>query len=323
MVYYPTMSEPLISVIIPTYNRAKMLCDCIASVLATEYPHLEIVVADDCSTDGTRDEIVRRFADDPRVKYCCNETNSQAAITRNNGARHATGDYLFFLDDDNLVDRNIFVELMACFGRHPEAGLVAPLIIHRSAAQDPIVWTIGSDFHRWNCRTNDAENGGWPLSKTLSLPEDLPTTYSPNAFMVTREAHAKTGGFDETMLMTYEESDYGWRLMKMGYSEFITRKAITTHCGYMAPGLVPALRAVGMERANRTYCFARNRAIFARRHFNFIQSCSVTFLWMPIFAVYYCRLALVNRRPDIAWAFFKGTLAGMFGLYSRRKPDYA
>lgn len=308
------MSTPLISVIIPTYNRASMVCDCVRSVLATGYPALEVIVVDDCSPDDTGARIFSEFGVDPRVKYQRNETNSQSAISRNNGARSATGEYLFFLDDDNILHPDIFTEMIACFTRHPDAGLVAPLTIHQNSGDDKLVWTIGADFNRWNCRTNDAVNGNIPLSKVKTLPEDLPTTYSPNAFLVKREAHEKVNGFDEHMRMQYDESDYGWRIMEAGYSEFISRKAATDHYGYLEPGQIPALRAVGMERANRTYCFARNRVIFARRHFNFIQALSVAFIWSPIFAIYYCRLALVNRRPDIAWAYFRGTLAGIFGL---------
>ncbi len=303
-----------ISVIIPTYNRAQMVCDCVRSVLATNYPELEVIVVDDCSPDDTGARIAAEFGNDSRVKYTRNKQNSQSAISRNNGARLADGEFLFFLDDDNILRANIFTEMLACFDRHSEAGLVAPLTLHHGSGEDPLVWTVGADFHRWTSRTNDATNGNIPLSQVLQMPQDLPTTYSPNAFLVKREAHEKVGGFDEHMRMQYDESDYGWRILEAGYSEFIARDAITDHYGYTNPSEVPALRAVGMENAKRTYCFARNRMIFARRHFSPLQAAVISIFWAPVFAAYYCQLALRHRRPDIAWAYLRGTFRGMLGL---------
>ena len=107
-----TSGMPSISVIIPTYNRARMVADCVASVLATDYPALEILVVDDCSPDDTKGEIVRRFGGDPRVKYLRNAKNSFQAVSRNRGAAAAKGDYFLFLDDDNLVHADILTELL-------------------------------------------------------------------------------------------------------------------------------------------------------------------------------------------------------------------
>ena len=125
------MSEtPSISVVIPTFNRAKMVCDCVASLLATGWPALEIIVVDDCSPDDTAQRLAARFPNDSRVRYLRNERNAFQAYSRNRGAAVATGAYILFLDDDNVVAPTIFTELIAAFGRHPDAGLIAPLAIH-------------------------------------------------------------------------------------------------------------------------------------------------------------------------------------------------
>ena len=102
-----------VSVIIPTFNRAEMVCRCVQSIFDTEYPNLEVIVVDDCSPDNTGERIKERFSG--RVKYFRNEKNSFQAVSRNNGAKIATGDYLFFLDDDNIVDKNIFTEIASAF----------------------------------------------------------------------------------------------------------------------------------------------------------------------------------------------------------------
>lgn len=92
----------MISVIIPTYNREKTLPRAIESVLRqTCREELEVIVADDCSTDGTA-ELVRSMADaDPRVRYLCLEKNQGACAARNAGIDQARGEWIAFQDSDD------------------------------------------------------------------------------------------------------------------------------------------------------------------------------------------------------------------------------
>ena len=309
-------SAPKISVIIPTYNRASMVCACVASVLATEWPNLEVIVVDDCSPDNTVDEVKRCFGSDQRVRYLRNTRNSFQAVSRNNGVQVATGEYLFFLDDDNKVDAAIFTELIAVFGRHPDAGLVAPLAIHQRPGKENVIWTLGSDFNRWTSQPRD-KGANLPFEPKNVTETDYATTYSPNAFMVPRALFEKLKGFSEYYVAIFEESDLGWRIMEDGHSAYIASRARTDHYGYLEPGCVSQLRQLGIERPLRTYYFARNRLVFARRHFSFMQILSVAFVFAPLSAVYYCAVAIKNRRPDIAWAYLKGTVAGIFGVWKR------
>lgn len=312
------MSTPLISVIIPTYNRSSMVCDCVRSALATNYPALEVIVVDDCSPDDTGSRIATEFGHDQRVKYQRNDKNSFQAVSRNNGARNAKGEYLLFLDDDNIVHPEIFVELLKVFDLHPNAGLVAPMAIHQRPGKENAIWSLGSDFNRWTSQ---------PKDHCPNLPFDefekrhggdstavFTTSYYPNGFMAPRKVYDAVKGFEESYEQIFEESDFGWKIMESGLECLISTKAMTDHLGFLEPGCVPALRQLGIEKPRRTYCFARNRLRFARRHFTIPQILSVTFVFAPLSAVYYCTVALKNRRPDIAWEYFRGTFAGIFGL---------
>lgn len=303
----------MISVIIPTYNRAQMVCECVSSVLATEYPELEVIVVDDCSPDHTKEELARLFGEDPRVKVIRNERNSFQAVSRNRGAAIAKGEYLFFLDDDNLVHPTIFTELKAAFESNPKIGLVAPLAIQSRRGGVPTIWTLGCDFNRWTSTPRN-RSADMLLADFVDDQRLLPTTYSPNAFMVSREAFDKIGGFDESYVITYEESDFGRRLLEAGYLAYIAPKARTTHLGVVEPGDASALRLLGIERVARTYYFARNRLKFVRRHFSIPQTLSVALVFAPLSVLYYCTIALCNRRPDIAWAYLKGTAKGVLSL---------
>ena len=104
------MKAPEVSVIIPTYNRAKMVCECIASVLAQEGVSMEVIVVDDCSPDETGKLIYDRFGNDERVRCLRNDKNSFQAVSRNRGTKASKGEYLFFLDDDNLLKPNAIID---------------------------------------------------------------------------------------------------------------------------------------------------------------------------------------------------------------------
>ena len=307
------MGTPLISVIIPTFNRAKMVCDCVRSVLATGYPALEVIVVDDCSPDDTQSQVATAFGTDARVKYLRNETNSFQAVSRNNGRKAASGDYLFFLDDDNLVHPNIFTELLKVFANTPQAGLVAPMAIHQRPGKANAIWSLGSDFNRWTSQPKDNQPN-LPIAKLPTSHQLYPTSYYPNAFMVPARVFDTVGGFEESYEQIFEESDFGWKIGEAGFERYISTNARTDHCGFLEPGCVPELRQLGIEKPRRTYCFARNRLRFARRHFSLPQILSVTFVFAPLSAAYYCTVAIKNRRPDIACAYLRGTLAGIFGF---------
>lgn len=95
------MSE-LISIITPTYNCERFIGETIESVLKQTYKNWEMIIVDDCSTDNTY-EVVKKYADnDSRIKYYLLEENSGAAVARTKAMQLATGDYMAFLDSDDL-----------------------------------------------------------------------------------------------------------------------------------------------------------------------------------------------------------------------------
>jgi glycosyltransferase involved in cell wall biosynthesis len=113
-------STPLVSVIIPCFNQGHFLTETIESVLAQSYPHLEVVVIDDGSTDNV-EEIAGRY---PGVRYIRQE-NSGLAAARNTGLRRSRGNYLVFLDADDRLMPNALEAGLAAFAAHPESAFVA------------------------------------------------------------------------------------------------------------------------------------------------------------------------------------------------------
>ena len=91
----------LVSIIIPTYNRENKLERAVESVLEQSYQYIEVIVVDDCSTDNTV-TLMGKYKDDERVVYYRLEKNSGACVARNKGIELSKGDYIGFLDSDDI-----------------------------------------------------------------------------------------------------------------------------------------------------------------------------------------------------------------------------
>ena len=94
------MKQGLVSIIMPSWNTENYIAESIQSVIDQTYKNWELIIVDDCSTDNT-DEVVRAF-NDQRIKYLKNEKNSGAALTRNRALKEARGEWIAFLDSDEL-----------------------------------------------------------------------------------------------------------------------------------------------------------------------------------------------------------------------------
>lgn len=91
---------PFFSIITPTFNRAHLIGKMIKSVMEQTFVDFELIIVDDGSTDHTKSHI--QSYTDPRIKYVFQE-NGERGKARNTGVQHATGNYVFFLDSDDLI----------------------------------------------------------------------------------------------------------------------------------------------------------------------------------------------------------------------------
>lgn len=116
------MSEPLITVLITTYNYGRFIGECIESVMSQDYPQdrVQIVVVDDGSTDDTA-ERVKKYGS--RIQYHRKENGGQASAF-NFGLTHCRGDIIAFLDADDFWMPKKLNRVIAEFKNHPEVGLV-------------------------------------------------------------------------------------------------------------------------------------------------------------------------------------------------------
>jgi teichuronic acid biosynthesis glycosyltransferase TuaG len=114
-------SDDMVSVIMPAYNSEKYVEESIWSVLNQSYENLELLVTDDCSSDGTQQVVEKLVKHDRRVRYFRLNENSGAAVARNNSIKNANGRYIAFLDADDVWLENKLELQLAFMKAHDSA----------------------------------------------------------------------------------------------------------------------------------------------------------------------------------------------------------
>ncbi|WP_263841234.1 glycosyltransferase [Salinibacter sp.] len=197
-----TVKSPLVSVIIPCYNNAVYVKEAIRSALAQSYPHLEVIVVDDGSTDDSP-AMIRAFGDQVR---CEQQSNQGAPAARNRGLEMAQGEYVKFLDaDDVLVD--------GCIGRQVEQAEALP-DDQKAIVFGDAIWVdeAGNELNGYS-DLRGRKSGEDPVTHLL---HSNPLTSCP---LHRREYLQEVGGFD-TSLPRSQEHDLHLRLALAG-AEFV------------------------------------------------------------------------------------------------------
>lgn len=171
------MNEPLISIITPTYNREDYIAQAIESVLVQSYPHFEMIIVDDGSTDDTKN-LLRRFQGDSRIRYSYQKNQGQS-VARNKGLSVAQGDYICFLDSDNYWFSNKLEKSLKAFSENPKIDIVYGDIV--------TVDEQGNELTRDNMRRYSGEITRYLLRDNC---------VSMNTAMVRQRCFGELGGLD-------------------------------------------------------------------------------------------------------------------------------
>lgn len=170
------MSKPLVSIIVPVYNAADYLAQCLNSLLNQSYKLLEILICDDCSKDESW-QVLQRFQDD-RLKCIRNDQNQGVVFTRNRLLEIAKGDYITFQDADDYSHPDRIKHQVDFLQEHAKSG------------------ACGTQFIKVN-------NSGEELFKS-TIPTDYQTIRNslPRAFhfccasvMIRRQIYDEIGGY--------------------------------------------------------------------------------------------------------------------------------
>jgi len=221
------LNSPLVSVIIPTYNRADIVKRAISSALNQTYQNLEIIVIDNASSDNTV-EAVGEFSD-RRVKFIQHPINKGPAASRNTGIRNVSGEYVAFLDSDDEWASNKILRQLEVF--------------KKDTSTIGLVFTNGYDQSRNGRFITDGIDSGifFDPAKDKYYPlRRLITTMS--SWMLPAAVVRRVGYFEESM-HTWDDGDY---LVRVSYEyplyflneDLVTWHATGTHLNVMSVGLV-------------------------------------------------------------------------------------
>lgn len=186
--------EPLVSVIIPTYNRAKLVTQAVESVLDQTYRNIELIVVDDGSTNNTRESLKEYQG---KIKYIYQNERGERSKARNDGFRHSKGEYIAFLDSDDLWLPTKIERQVRVLNEEPDVAVVYVRVQFVDVNGEPYLGEICWDA--LEC-------------KRKNLYEDLMTNNvvgAPSTVLVRRFCLNKAGLFDESMV-TCEDLDL-WR----------------------------------------------------------------------------------------------------------------
>ena len=196
--------KPLVSVIIPTFNRAAMVVEALDSVLNQSYQSLEVIVVDDGSTDDTS----ARLADyEGRIQVVRQSSNSGVSAARNCGIQQSRGDYVALLDSDDLWKPEKIQRQMDFFLKHSQAMI----------CQTEEIWIRRGK--RVNPRQKHRKYSGYIFPHCLPL-----CIVSPSAVMIKRELLSQVGLFDE-QLPACEDYDL-WLRIAMRHSIFLLEEPL-------------------------------------------------------------------------------------------------
>lgn len=226
-----------VSIIVPCYNAQKFIAQTIESVLKQTYANFQLILVNDGSTDGT-EQIIKQYQDD-RIIYVSKD-NTGVADTRNKGIEMATGEYIAFLDADDLYLPDNLLEKITFLEKNPHVPLVhGQEIKFQSATSQIIAVTEGC--------------GGDVLRDLLSLSRTV--IHSPSSVVMTRALVQQVGGFDP-QLSTSADWEYWVRIAAKYPIGFISKPLIKyrVHNNQMHSN-------IGLMEKDMQYAFAKIHAM--------------------------------------------------------------
>lgn len=233
----------MVSVTIVTWNSAAQLRECLASVARQDYPEIEVVIADNASTDGTRD-ILREF--EPQLRVIYKESNTGFAAGQNEAIRASRGDWVLCLNPDVLLREDFVSQLLAAGQAHPEAGAICGKLLRWSPGAEPershIMDSTGVYFTR-NMRhldrgAEETDRGQYDRVQYVFAATGAAVMFRRDFINI---VSVDGSFFDEEFFSFREDADLAWRAQLMGQKYLYTPTAVAWHVRRVTPERRPSL----------------------------------------------------------------------------------
>jgi GT2 family glycosyltransferase len=293
-----------VSIIIPTYKREKDLLRLVASIAKSDYPKdkMEIVVVDNAGELSK--EAIQPAAGKTKLKVVWPGSNLYCSGGRLYGVKEASGQYFFFIDDDNILASDCIRHLVDSFNQNPSQGMAGPLmLIYKDKKR---IWAAGAKVNSWGMTIH--QYGNKYLSE-VDLPEVIPDIdYFPNAFMLKRRVLEEVSFDTEHFPHNWSEPDFGLRATMNGYTTATITKAREWH-DIDYDGHTTRTDSV------KVYDQAKSRILFRRRFFASAREW-LTF-WcinFPVSTLYYFKAILASpdkKKLAMLAGYVRGTIDGI------------
>lgn len=239
-----------IHVILLNWNRCEDTLECLASLRASSYQPLHLLVVDQNSSDGSPVRIRNMYPDVEVVELA---QNVGFAKGMNAGIRHALhhgATHLLLLNNDTIVDPEMITMLMAEL--HPGVGIVGPVIFYYS--QPDTVWSMGGGIHPILLEMTGTHGRGSRVPQEPVAQGFL----SGCAMLIPRQTFEQVGLWDERFFMYYEDLDFCLRVGKSGLKLVLAPAARMWHKVTASSG--------GAESPQERYHMAKSSGLYFRKH---------------------------------------------------------
>ena len=224
----PRCDNPLVSVVIPVYNQFEYTYWCVRSIVeTTKSLDYEIIIADDCSTDTTRD--IEQYL--PGVRVIRNEKNLRFTLNCNNAVKYAKGKYVALLNNDTVVMDGWMSALVDVLEKYPDVGLVGSKMVYPDGVLQEAGCVVWRDGSAWNI--GKGLNPNLPQFNFLKEVDYV----SGASFMFPKTVWDEFMGFDERYAPSYcEDSDLAFQMRYNGYKVMYQPRSCVVHFEGMSNG---------------------------------------------------------------------------------------
>ncbi len=242
-----------VAAIVLSYNGRDVTLEALASLRLTTYPDFDLVVADNGSTDGTKEAVAAAF---PEVTVVRSDDNLGPAGGLNLGIDYAMErdyDYLLILNNDIEVAPDMLSELMQAAESDPTIGSVAPKAYYYWDRER--IWSAGGKIRFREAITRErgegeTDRGQWDRDEEVDYTCGC-------AMLVRRAAVLAAGPMDTAFFLCFEDADFCTRMKRAGYRCYYAHRAKLWHMVSIS---------TGGYKPGKTFHSARSTAIFVRRH---------------------------------------------------------
>jgi GT2 family glycosyltransferase len=290
------MIKDLVSVVFPTMNRKEDVLKCIDSIKKSTHKKVEIVIADNGSTDGTQEAIKKKH---PDVALLESDLNLGSPVAINNCIKKSKGEFILRLDDDELVEKDTIEKMLNVLKRDPKIGAVSCLYFY---TEEPnILRSAGVKMSLYFGKTH-----------TFGQDEKYKGQFSGNiqreaagggSHLTRRKVFDEIGLYDESYFLSYEDIDWCYKLKRKGYKLIVVGSARLYH-----------KRLGGLsqkENPFRTYLNNRGQVLFMKKNAGYRNLFFIPFFIFVSYPIKVCKMAVKKQFKSVA-ALTKGAFDALF-----------